>query len=149
MKENKDSQQCYICGKDFRVVRTPGDVTEAPELKITTEGKEEWICPNCRERIKGKSIIIQKQESYYDRNIRDVLDMIGLTFLIREKPNFYLDVVISKSKATFYKNNFKEDPFRFLRRRGSEVFLEKIEKEDYTSEMIDLSYEIKYKTQYL
>jgi len=143
MKKNKDSQQCYICGKDFRVVRTPGDVSEAPELKITTESKGEWICPNCKKKIKGKSIIIHEQESYYDRSIKKSRDSIGLTFRIKEKPNFYLDVVISKSKATSYENNFGEDPFKFLKRRGSEFFLEKIEKEDYSSETIDLSDEVR------
>lgn len=143
MKENKDSQQCYICGKDFRVVRAPGDISEAPELKITTEGKGEWICPDCKKKIKGKSIIIHKQESYYDRSIKESRDSIGLTYLIKEKPNFYLDVIITKSQAASYEKNFREDPFKFLRRRGSKFFLEKIEKEDYISEMIDLSDEVR------
>ncbi|MBA7491680.1 hypothetical protein ES702_02228 [subsurface metagenome] len=55
MKENKDSQQCYICGKDFRVLRTPRDVSEAPEIRII-KGKGEWICPNCKKKIKGKAL---------------------------------------------------------------------------------------------
>jgi len=144
MKENKDSQQCYICGKDFHVVRTTGDVSEAPELKII-EGKGEWICPDCKKKIKGKSVIIRKQELYYDRNIKETRDMIGLTLLIKEKPNFYLDVVITGTQAASYEGNFREDPFKFLKRRGLEILLEKIEKEDYTSEMIDLSKEVRDK----
>jgi len=144
MKENRDSQQCYICGKDFRVVRFPGDDSEAPELKII-EGKGEWICPNCKKKIKGKSIIIHRQEPYYDRSIKKARDMIGLTFLINEKPNFYLDVVITGTQAASYEGNFREDPFKFLKRRGSEFFLKKIEKEDYNSEMIDLSKEVRDK----
>lgn len=144
MNENKDSQQCYICGKDPCVLRTPGDVSEAIELK-TIEGKEEWVCPNCRKKIKGKSIIIRKQGSYYDRSIKESRDSAGLTFLIKEKPNFYLDVIINKTQATSYKNNFGEDPFKFLKRRGSEIFLEKIEKEEYSPEMVDLSDEVRDK----
>lgn len=146
MKENRDSQQCYICGKcgkDSLIIRTLGDV-EAPESRII-EGKEEWVCPNCNKKTKGKSIIIHKQESYYDRNTKESLDSIGLTFLIKEKPNFYLDVVITKSQAASYEKILGKDPFKFLKRKGSEFFLEKIEKEDYTSKMIDLSDEVRDK----
>ena len=49
MKNHKDRTKCVICGKDFRVTRTPGDSSKAPEL-IIKDDKEEWICPDCRDK---------------------------------------------------------------------------------------------------
>lgn len=144
MNKNQDFTICSICGKDFRILRVPGDKSEIPELVIEN-GKWKWICGNCRKMLKDNQIVIKKQEFYYDRNINKTRDMIGITFEIKKKPNFYLDIVLTGTQAASYEGNFREDPFKFLKRRGLEILLEKIEKEDHTSEIIDLSDEVRNK----
>jgi rubredoxin len=51
MKKNKDFTKCIRCGKSFRVTRAEGDDSKAPEL-IIKDDKNEWICPDCRDKKK-------------------------------------------------------------------------------------------------
>lgn len=148
MNREQNLSKCSICRGEFRIIRVPGDKSIAPELVIEN-GEWKWVCSSCKEKLKGNCVVINKQGSYYDRNTKEKRDMIGITFKIKKKPNFYLDIVMNKPRATYYEKNFKKDPFEFLKRKGLEILLRKIEEENYISEVKDLSDKIKYKTQHL
>lgn len=139
--DDKIFMRCQKCGKDIHIMPAPSDSSKDPDLMISDE--MELVCPECFIEIEGKKVTIYKQETYKDRNTGQARDIIGLTFKIKEKPDFYLDVILSKSRAASYEAEFGEDPFEFLKRRGLEILIERIEKGDYKSGTADLSDAIK------
>ena len=85
------------------------------------------------------NISIKKQETFFNREKQVSCDSIGVTLSIVEKPDFYLDIYITKTQAAVYNGHTNKDPFEYLIEKGRNILNNKITRNNYKSQTIDLS----------
>ena len=114
------------------------DTENKKMLEINNSNSEKEI-NSSKDKTLDIDIKIIKQESYYDRVKKASCDSIGITFLIDNKPGFYLDVYITRTQAAVYEGHTNKDSFEYLIEKGRNILNSKITRNNYKSQVIDLS----------